>query len=244
MLPPHTIYKFCVENLRSLDTALVQLKRTAHEAISSSNNPLEKSITRLFALALGSWAEVRLFKLLYEKNGFSSNDRQLIHSKSQQLCKWESTIEIAVRSHYRIPTGQINLSTLPHSIFTKYETLLKILNEDLKPLIEMRNKLAHGQWIYPFSESLELAVPQKTAIENENILSLQFKHSMLQHLSKLIHDLVVSKPTYERDFDSHFRKFYEAKQHLKNRSFQKYCDQLQKRYLTGREKRKINLQNQ
>lgn len=241
MLPEKTIYKFHVQNLRSLDTALVQIKRTTHDAIAVSNPPLLDSFTRLFALTLGAWAETRLQKVLYEQNGFSNNQRSLVDAESSQFNKWEKTVELAVRHHYNILAGSIDQLSLPHSIYSKFNSIKTILKDDLRPVIEVRNKLAHGQWIYPFTDTLDLSVAQKTAIENENILSLQFKHGMIGHLCQAIHDLVVSKSTFERDFDLNFRQFMGTKQNLENRSYTKYCDQLKDRRLRGKQKREANL---
>jgi len=240
MLPQKTIYRFHVQNLRLLDTALVQIKRTTHEAISGSNPPLLESFTRLFALTLGAWAETRLQKVLLEQNGFSDNQRALVNAENKQFDKWKRTVELAVRHHYNIPTGPLNQLTFSHSIYSKFNSIKTILENDLRPVIEIRNKLAHGQWIYPFTDTLELNVAQKTAIENENILSLQFKHRMIGHLCQAIHDLVVSRPTFERDFDINFRKFMGTKQNLENRSYEKYCEQLKERRLRGKQTKVAN----
>lgn len=242
MLADETIYKFNVENLRSLEIALAQIKLIVHQAIATDNHSRIQSLTRLFALTLGAWAETRLRKLLYERNGFRDEQKSLIDQEKSYFDRWKKTIEIAIRTHYSLPGGPLDHSTLPHSVCSKYETLNEILEQDLRPVIEIRNKLAHGQWLYPFTESMkDLSVPQKTAMERENILSLQLKHLMLTHLSQMIHDLVVSRPTFERDFDANFRKFWGTKQNLIGRSYQTYREQLKQRYVRGREKRKKNL---
>lgn len=243
MLPDHTIYKFHVENLRSISSALKQIELTLHHAISTDNLALIESFTRLMALTLGAWAETRLSKLLFESNGFSVHERGLIKAENTQFDKWKKSIEVAIRSHYQIPNGPLTDINLGHSVYSKYQTLQAILEGDLKPVIELRNKLAHGQWVFPFTENLDLSVPQKTAIENENVLSLQFKHQMIVHLSQIIHDLVVSRPTFERDFDKNYRRFAGTKQHLIHRSFAKYCLWLKDRYERGRAKKQANIQN-
>ena len=243
MLPVKTIYKFHVENLRSISGSITQVELSLHHAISTNNTPLIESLTRLLALTLGAWAETRLSKLLYEDNGFSEPNRGIITAEKSQFDKWKKAIEIAVRTHYNIPNGPLTVINLGHSIYSRYQALQLILEEDLRPVIEIRNKLAHGQWIYPFTETLDLSVPQKTAIENENVLSLQFKHLMLVHLSQIIHDLVISRPTFERDFDTNYRRFAGVKQNLKFRSFGKYCLWLKARHERGKAKRLANSNN-
>lgn len=243
MLPVHTLYRFHVKNLQSISKALKQIERSLHHAISTDNHALVESFTRLLALTLGAWAETRLSKLIYESNGFSVQERGVIRSESTQFDKWKKSIEVAIRAHYQIPNGPLTDINLGHSVYSKYQTLQNILEDDLKPVIEMRNKLAHGQWIYPFTENLDLSVPQKTAIENENVLSLQFKYQMLVHLSQIIHDLVVSRPTFERDFDLNYRRFAGTKQNLTNRPYAKYKIWLKNRYERGKAKKQANAQN-
>ncbi len=49
----------------------------------------------------------------------------------------------------------------------------------LRILIEIRNKLAHGQWIYPFNNEGNTVDPDKfKLIDKENLQSLQFKYSL------------------------------------------------------------------
>ncbi|HIB9634549.1 TPA: hypothetical protein ACWZTX_003558, partial [Escherichia coli] len=80
-----------------------------------------------------------------------------------------------------------------------------VLSNELRILIEIRNKLAHGQWIYPFNNEGNTVDPDKYKLINkENLQSLQFKYSLAQHLVDAVHDLVVSPTTFERDFESHF----------------------------------------
>ncbi len=106
---------------------------------------------RLYALLLGAWAETILKKLLYEKNGFDNIARNKICSEHTQLDKWLKAVEIAFRQHFAISHAPLSKLTLPFSFFSRYEELKDILDKDLRSIIEIRNKLAHGQWIYPFN---------------------------------------------------------------------------------------------
>ncbi|OUR81636.1 hypothetical protein A9Q82_09700 [Cycloclasticus sp. 46_120_T64] len=243
MLNNNTIYKFHVANLHSIQTAIEHLKRTIHVAIASENKKLILSYTRLLSLTLGAWAEVRLNKLLYETEGFSTEEREKIKAKGSQFEKWELSIELAVRSHYGIQNQPLTDTNLTHSVYSRYQTLNAILEQDLKPVIEIRNKLAHGQWEYPFTDGLDLAIDKKIAIEAENVQSLHYKYVLLNHLSQIIHDLIVSKPTFERDFDKYYQKFASTRQHLLNKSFVTFCSDIKERAVRGKEARAQNVAN-
>ena len=97
----------------------------------------------------------------------------------------------------------------------------------MRIIIEIRNKLAHGQWIYPFNDKgTDVEQGKYVLINKENLLSLEFKFAMLGHLANAVHDLVVSPKTFERDFDSHFRKLFQAQTNLRTRDYAKYAQAL------------------
>src|SRR2546427_18894 len=82
-------------------------------------------------------------------------------------------------------------------------------------VIVLRNKLAHGQWAYPLNEQLDdVAQSQMDALRDENILSLKQKSGLIEAFCDSIHDLVVSPPTFERDFDNHFRRVAQLRANL------------------------------
>ncbi|MFQ5852626.1 MAG: hypothetical protein ACE5JU_18870 [Candidatus Binatia bacterium] len=233
------LYRFHVENLRTIDTALQRVTRSLRDAISRSDDETTFAFVRLYALMLGAWAECRLSKLLYEPNAFNESERHCIRERSTQFDRWSVTVEIAFRKHYHVPRATLSESTLSHSVYARYSSLVKMLNEDLLPTIQLRNKLAHGQWRYPLnSEGDDVAQEQMDVLRNENLLSLQFKRKLLNYLSDVIHDLVVSRPTFERDFDDHYRAIVQTRQNLRNRSFSSYIQKMRGKYKRGQEKRR------
>jgi hypothetical protein len=61
--------------------------------------------------------------------------------------------------------------------------LSEMLAKDLSSIIELRNKLAHGQWVYPLNnDSNDVAQEQMDALRVENLLSLQFKNGCTFHV--------------------------------------------------------------
>jgi hypothetical protein len=158
-------------------------------------------------------------------------------NQSSQLDQWQKTIELAFRIHYHIPHANLDSTTLPFTSFAQYSSLSGLLSNELTILIEIRNKLAHGQWIYPFNSDNNCIEEGKYKLINrENLLSLQFKYHLINSLSDIIHDLVVSPLTFERDFNKHYRLIENARINLRNRKYEDY-----KRSLI--EKRKRGVQN-
>jgi hypothetical protein len=101
-------------------------------------------------------------------------------------------------------------------------------------VITLRNKLAHGQWIYPLNDDLnEIAQEQMDALRTENIFSLKQKATLLNYVCDSIHDLVVSRPTFDRDFDDHFRCIEQIRVNISNKSYEGWVSQIQTRHQRG-----------
>jgi hypothetical protein len=238
MKQPKKIYQFHVANLREIDRAMERVARSLRTAISQNDKITMSSFRCLYALLLGAWAECRLRKLIYEPHGFDDVERNEICNESTQLGQWQKAVDLAFRSQYKIKKAPLSIDVLPHSAYSRYSTLLDMLVNDLGSIIELRNKLAHGQWFYPLNnEGNDVAQKQMNALRVENLLSLQFKKKLLESLSAVIHDLVVSKPTFERDFDHHLRLITETQRNLKNRDYETWAESLRQKYQRGRAKR-------
>lgn len=160
--------------------------------------------------------------MLCEPGGFSSIKRGKILAKDTLYDRWIASIELAFEAKY-----QCSLSQLPATAKLRYKAIISFMDTHLKPLIATRNKLAHGQWIYPFKNgTFEVDETSKAAIDKENIMSLQYKKTLLQFIADMINDLVLSKPTFERDFDVHFKKIEEAERDLSTRTYKAYVSSL------------------
>lgn len=225
---PLNMYKYHVANLRELEFAISHTGRTARSEIATKDPQKGlRSLLRLYSFLVGAWAEARLKKLLYEAGGFNESERNKITNKSTQLDQWQETINLAFRKHYnvrRAPLGELSLGV---ANYARLLALRNILSNELRIIIEIRNKLAHGQWVYPFNNT-NTAVEQEKyqLINNENLQSLQFKYSLIKNIANVINDLVVSPVTFERDFESHFRKLFQTQVNLQTKSYEKYKNSL------------------
>lgn len=235
MKTPRKLYQFHVANLREIDRAMERVARSLRNAISRGDETMVSSFMRLYALLLGAWAECRLQKLIYEPKGFDDSERDIIQAKRTQLERWQTVIDVAFRRQYRVTKAPLTTDSLPHSAYSRYATLSDMLENDLRSIIELRNKLAHGQWVYPLNnDGNDVAQEQMDALRIENLLSLQFKKKLITSLSAALNDLVVSKPTFERDFDNHFRLIIETRRNLQNRDYMDYVTNMRQKYQRGK----------
>ncbi len=139
---PSKLYEYHVANLRELELAISHAARLARTAISSLDPQQSlNSLLRLYAFLVGAWAECRLRKLLHEEFGFSDNERLLVMSKASQLEQWQQTVDLAFRKHYKIPKAILDQHTLGVTSAARRGALQDVLNNELKIVIEIRNKL-------------------------------------------------------------------------------------------------------
>lgn len=227
---PSKIYSHHVANLRELELAINHIKRLARAEIASEDQQKSlRSLLRLYSFLIGAWIEVRLKKLLHEEFGFSAAERNQIESKSSQLEQWQETVDLAFRKHHSIKNAKLDERSLGVAHAARRTALHNVLSDELKILIEIRNKLAHGQWIYPFNNEGTLVENNKyNLINKENLQSLQLKYSLAGHLADAIHDLVVSPITFERDFEDHFKKLFQARTNITTKDYEKYKENLVK----------------
>lgn len=221
---PSRLYAQHVANLRELELALSHTARLARSAIASCDPQQSlRSLLRLYSFLIGAWAECRLQKLLHEELGFSDGERVNILAKSTQFDQWQEAIDLAFRKHHRVPKAPLDERVLGVAHAARRAALHDVLNQELRTIIEIRNKLAHGQWVYPFNNAGTAVESEKyKQINKENLQSLQFKFDLLGHLADAVHDLVVSPETFERDFEKHFRKLFQVRTNLITKDYEKY----------------------
>ena len=231
------LYEFHVANLRSVRAGLDHVFRSARSAIACGDQSVVRTHIRILLFLLGAWSEARLLKLLYEPNGFSSVEKNRILSAATALARWLSAVEIAFRRHYNIPKAALRPPQLPTTAHFRLTTLKETMKNDLRAIITMRNKLAHGQWKYPLNEGMnDVAQLEMDALRTENILSLTQKATLLDILCKVVHDLAISRSTFERDWDVHFSNFEQTRTNIARKSYDKWEAQIHTRYKRGYEK--------
>ncbi|MBB5986619.1 hypothetical protein [Sphingobium lignivorans] len=234
---PENLYKAHVKNLRAVDTALERMLRELNASLSRCDETTSDALLKTTMLLLGAWAEDRLRKMLFEPNGFTPAERQQITSAGSQIEIWKAALERGFRKRYQIPLADLS-QTLPLTPRARYAALLSVIEDDLRPIIEVRNKLAHGQWIRPLnSENDDYSPVHTQQINGENAHSVKCKHRLLEYLSQIIHDLAVGGQAFERDFDGHYSKLEHAKRETTSRSYQKWLAAMRAKYQRGRARR-------
>lgn len=217
-----SFYEAHCENLRMINQAIRTVQRTLRDYISKEEDKNVDVYTKILSHLINTWAEVRILKLIYENSTFSDDEKQQIINANGLNERWKMALTIAFCKAYIIPNhSKIDLASYTPRM--RYKILIKLIDSDLLRSSQLRNRLSHGQWKYAFNNDLsDINATLTRELRKENIVTLQSKLKLFKSLSQIIHDLAVSKPTFERDFDKNFKVVEEQKRNYHNRSYNKY----------------------
>ncbi len=234
------------QNLLEVENGIKRVELDLRHYISVEDSKNEYTYTKILSQLITCWTEVRILKLIYEDRAFTQAEIDLIiptrPARPATLeDKWKNAMKIAISKAYGLNINLDIESQLYGDILISYRDITKLISEDLVPSIEIRNRIAHGQWKIAFTGSLRSISTDLTAkIFAENIVSLQMKQNILTGLALLIHDLAVSPPTFERDFRTNYNKIKSNKENLHKRSYIDYKRIMVEKYKRGQIKKKSN----
>jgi hypothetical protein len=151
---------------------------------------------------IGLMAESALRKIVANPDGFNDKERALL-LKATQLDRWLLAVELAFRRHYSVPLHlEIDAGTTNSAIAGQYARVASLLSGELGTLIADRNKIAHAQWTWQLN-SKETQITGQTP-PTLNYRALERRSKVIVAIAALIDALVVSEPTFQRDYDAHF----------------------------------------
>ena len=214
------------------------LSGSIRKAIATKDEKTVQSLSRHFALALGMWSEVLLLKVLHERSAFTFDeiDQTL---KIGAIDRWKELVRLCFRKHFHVT--DLNVLTLRHSRFSQYKTLMETLENELLPIINLRNRLAHGQLRYTLGDSCS-SIDERLMqqLRRENILTLQLKRRILFYISRIVRSLAIWHPKFDDHFDRYYSVVVCSTHMVKTSKYKDYCEELIARSARGRQYRQRN----
>jgi hypothetical protein len=227
-------------NVQQIEYAIGQIQRDLRQYISKRNEKAEKTYTKILSILVVAWTEESLLKLLYQNNLFSDNEREQVLKKRSLENKWKQCLNIAIVRAFNIPETRI-LSNLPFTYREYYRELIRIIENDFLQSITIRNRIAHGQWVYAFTNDLKQISQEATRLINtDNIITIQMKMKILKTMTSIISDFCISPDLAKRDFDNKYKVIDEQVTNLHKRNYQQYKQYMINKYNRGQEKRLNN----
>ncbi len=261
--------KYHHENVKILEDAIEQIQSNLRSefvkeyyAQRNEKQKIKRKIaiyTRIVSGLVVSWCEEIIKRLYHENNAFTEEQIEILHTHNLQQ-KWEIAFKIAFCKAYNVRNplsspiykdiDPLQATNVSRSAKDKYQNVRSLIEVELLPAFNLRNKVQHGEWLKAFEppNSLNFS-PELTAnVNKENIIMLQTKINQFKAVYQMIHDLAVFKQgnntvTFERDFDDNYERIESNRRHLTNRKLRDYQQDLVGRRERGLRWREQNEQS-
>lgn len=236
------LYRMHCANLRQLESAIGLIQRDLRKYISMEQSHNEKIYTKILSYLVTCWTEVRILKLIHEQNAFTEDEMKIVMAARTLEQKWIRALNISICKAYGLQiTNESERieQLLPFTPRARYKEIRNLIETDLVPSITIRNRIAHGQWVYALTNDLSAVSPELMRdLQKENIVELQLRVKIFKNLAQIIHDLAVSPSTFERYFDENFQKLEQQKNNLHKRNYRTYKEKMVQKYQRGLHKRR------
>lgn len=234
------LYRYHSENFRAVAAGFDQSLAALKWSIGTQQARAISAQTRVAAFLLSAKIEARFYKLLHEPPVPEEFRVQINRNEPRPpslIQKWERTIEEAFSLYYSV-TGSFSKSSAPAAAKEQCTLHLSALPY-LASVIELRNKIAHGQWTHALTRKGDALNPVMThRLEEENLLTLMLKDRVAQIVSEAVNDLVVSKRTHDRDLEIHQKSLRNALRELDTRSYDRFAKNVRAREQRARDHRR------
>ena len=203
------------ENFAAVNSALENIEKQLRKSLAKNDESGELTFTRIYTMMLGVWCEARLHKLLYEKGVFSEDERYFVYNKASLGERWNAALELGLKKHLGFNIGdKICKKTVKFSVLNLYEEIQRWISEHFEPAITLRNKIAHGQWVKPFTNTqgewlntnkFNICGSSIASLKSENVLTTTIKVQLIKEISVTINNLAVDSHIYKAEnFDERY----------------------------------------
>lgn len=197
------VYKASVANVRELTKQRTNIKRLINKSIKQNDHSSFNALTKLYALLYSSFAELSFLKTIHTPYGFNENEIGQISSEINLEQKWTKCLELAF--------SRINNIANAGEIQNKRQTLSRLIKQFIIEPSQLRNKIAHGQWIVALNND-NTAINQTTTtrIANLDFVKIDILFGAYEKIGQAVEDLIES-PTkaHLNDFYYHMTKLEE-----------------------------------
>jgi hypothetical protein len=145
------------KNRRQVEMAITHMNRFHIRALRKKTKVSELSLDNLFSKLLlplmVSLIEIDIDKLLYKNYSYTKELLENSGFKNKALIeKILVLLEFSFRKNYSLTINQIlSAERIGDTNYHRYLKLREIVEKELKPFVELRNRLAHGQWAIAFN---------------------------------------------------------------------------------------------
>lgn len=180
------IYEAQCANVRALVSARRQIKSKINEALKSNKDYQAETLTKTLAVVFTAWVEASFSKLIHTPNGFDLPQIATVKTAAGNnvVSGWEKCIDIAMQAHKSDQSG------FDQTDRNRLKSAVDIL---IKSPSEIRNKIAHGQWINALnSKNTDINPAATQTIADLSIVQLDMWFDCQSKLTVVVEHLIVS----------------------------------------------------
>lgn len=189
------VFKASVINVRELKQQRTNIKRLFNQSIKRKDRSSFNALTKLYALLFSSFAELCFLKIIHTPYGFNEDEINQISGQRNLEQKWSKCLELAF--------SRIDSIANKGDIQNKKQTLTRHINTFIIEPSQLRNKIAHGQWLVALNND-NTAINQQTTdkIKSLDFVKTDILFSVYEKIGQAVEDLI------ESPRKAHFNDFY------------------------------------
>lgn len=179
------LFEAAVRNSREAAAAVNIFRQQVNFVLCKGSAHEVQIYTRLHALMFCVWAEAELLRLVYTPYGFSGSEIQEVLRQRSVEDRWGKILEIGLGRTQLDPNGSMRRQFGPR--------LERLIKEFIVGPAQLRNKIAHGQWVDTFNgESSALNEDTKQRLATLDAVEVDRWHFVFKRLSLILEDSIES----------------------------------------------------
>lgn len=200
------------KNKRQISMAIEHLNSFHVRSVKKGTKINELDLDNIFAkMLLPQWVallEIEFNILVCRHAQFDILKQTSVLRRKPEVEKWILLVECAFREAYAVNEKRpLNSRTLGDTTYYRYQKIVTTIKDDIGPYIQLRNRLAHGQWAIAFNETGQ----GQNADLTQKAWTLSKKDLMLikifiKNLPLLLNELAISKVGFEKSYDKYMHR--------------------------------------
>lgn len=191
------------KNRRKVKIAIGQLERALNTAIQRKEKNTIYVHARCLIILWVALYENAMDCILHSANKITYQERRDILALPSLNQRWLKLLEICFAKYYRKPgASSFSHLSLGATNFLRYTTTRKILEREVAAVIEIRNRLAHGEWYVALNsdgtDKREDLTAQIWQIGKKDVMYCEV---LFNNVIMLLNELACSSSSFEKHFD-------------------------------------------
>jgi len=182
----YDLYVLQSRNVRHLKKVMNILFKDINKEIKKNDNEFQiNSKTKIIALLYCALSEAQFLQIVYTPKGFTASEIGQIKGKRSIAESWVTMIDLAMN---KVGNWNSNID-----LRTRRNRIQTIIKTYIKEPQEIRNKIAHGQWIHALNSKGTKENENTTiSIRELNVVTIKIWSKVHQLLAYIVRDLVQS----------------------------------------------------